>query len=363
MIAGEWIALNASAGKIPSTAVFEQALEDRAFFPPELAARPTSWSWTKQPSWYSDRYHWDAWNVVDCFADENDAVPWYFSEGNTPWQSADGKFHFDPSTRVKAEESLSKLWLCVDTITTNPPFVSSTPHPSKFNYLLLSAAWDSARGASSLMDDAKGRTLEYLGFINWWSSSVSGWQDPLQRWMVDYIASFKLRDLKKRGVFLDLLRHSKWLNIGHLLAENVPVYYFWQEDMDDYPCFTRLSPAVLQAYHDTCSSLDKTEVYGEEMLGFQDEVAMIKHYDEFFQPRHAPEHDASPISLDIPPNAVAYICDFEGWLARSIKEPDLIRDYADKYHLSIEIYDRETRSYHLHHVVLTVAVEHLDQLP
>ena len=83
MVAGEWIALNASAGKIPPTGVFEQALEDRAFLLPELAARPTSWTWTKQPTWYSDRYHWDAWNVVDCFADENDSVPWYFSDGSS----------------------------------------------------------------------------------------------------------------------------------------------------------------------------------------------------------------------------------------------------------------------------------------
>ena len=307
MVAGEWIALNASVGKIPSTAVFEQALEDHTFLLPELATHLTSWTWAKQPTWYSDKYHWDAWNVVDCFADENNAVPWYFSEGNSPWQSTDGKFHFDPSTCAKAEDSLSKLWLCVEAITSNPPFVSGTPHPTRFNYLLLSAAWESARGATSLMNDAKGRILEYLGFINWWSSSVSGWQDSLQRWMVDYIAGFKLRDLKKRGVFLNLLRHWRLLNIGHLISENIPVYYFWQEGMDDYPCFTRLSPVILQAYHDACGSLDRTEVSGEDMLGFQDDIATIKCYDKFFQLRRVPDHMTSPTHSDIPLDAVVYI--------------------------------------------------------
>ena len=341
MIAGEWIALNASAGKIPSTSVFEQALEDRAFLLPELAARPTAWTWTKQPTWYSDRYHWDAWNVVDCFADENDSVPWYFSEGGSPWESADGKFHFDRGLRTKAEDTLSKLWLCVDAITSNPPFVQGTPHPARFNYLLLSAAWDSLRGASSLMTDAKGRVLEYLGFINWWSSSISGWEDSLQSWMVDYIAGFRLRDLKKRGVFIDLLKHWRSLNIGHLLAEDVPVYYFWQEDTDDYPCFTRLSPAILQAYHDTCSSLDKTGVFGHEMAGYLDEVETIKLYDEFFQRIREPDHTTSPVHADIPPNAIIYICDFEGWSARLITDPCLFREYADAYHLSLEIYERD----------------------
>ena len=38
MTAGEWIALNASAGRIPLTDVFEQALSDHAFLPSELAA-------------------------------------------------------------------------------------------------------------------------------------------------------------------------------------------------------------------------------------------------------------------------------------------------------------------------------------
>ena len=341
MVAGEWIALNASAGKIPSTAVFEQALEDRAFLLPELAARPTSWTWAKQPTWYSDKYHWDAWTTVDCFADENDSVPWYFSEGSSPWEGAEGKFHFDPNTRPKAEDSLSKLWLCIEAITSNPPFVSGTPHPLKFNYLLLSAAWDSSRGAASLMNDAKGRVLEYLGFINWWSSSVSGWESSLQTWMVDFIAGFRLRDLKKRGVFIDLPKHWRSLNIGHLLANDVPVYYFWQDDTDDYPCFTRLSPAILQAYHDTCSSLDRTEVLGAEMAGFQDDIETIGLYDEFFQRRRAPDHTTSPAHSEIPPDAVVYICDFEGWSARLITDPDLIQDYADAYHFSIEIDGRD----------------------
>ena len=187
------------------------------------------------------------------------------------------------------------------------------------------------------MDDAKGRVLEYLGFINWWSSSISGWEDSLQHWMVDYIASFKLRDLKKRGVFLDLPAQWKVLNIAHLLAENVPVYYFWQEETDDYPCFTRLSPSILQAYHDACDSLDKTEVFGSEMLGFQDDVETMKRYDDFFQLRHTPDHITSPTHADIPPNAVVYICDFEGWSARLLMDPVLVRDYADRYHLCIEV--------------------------
>lgn len=275
--------------------------------------------------------------MVDFFPDEDDAVPWYFSNGSTPWTSNDGKFHFDSTLRAKAEDSLSKLWLCIECITLNPPFVSGTSHPAKFNYLLLSAAWDSAREAESSADDTKGRVLEYLGFINWWSSSVSGWDDALQRWMVDYIGGFKLHDLKKRGVLVDLLGHWQVLNIGHLLTESVPVYYFWQEDVDDYPCFTWLSPTILQAYHDACNVLDRTKVFGGEMIGYQDDINAIRQYDEFFQLRCAPDHTTSPSPSKIPINATVYICDFEGWSARLITDDSLIEDYVSRYHFCIEM--------------------------
>jgi len=64
MPAGEWVTLNTSAGKIPSTDVFQQALEDHAFKPEESCAHLTGWTWTKEPTWFSQCYHWDMWNVV-----------------------------------------------------------------------------------------------------------------------------------------------------------------------------------------------------------------------------------------------------------------------------------------------------------
>jgi len=95
MPAGEWVALNASAGKIPSTDVFQQALEDHAFQTKESCTCLTGWTWTKEPTWSSQRYHWDAWNMVKSFSDEDDNVPWYFSDGSSPRVSASGKFYLD----------------------------------------------------------------------------------------------------------------------------------------------------------------------------------------------------------------------------------------------------------------------------
>ena len=49
---------------------------------------------------------------------------------------------------------------------------------------------------------------------------------------------------------------------------------------------------ILQAYHDTCSALDRTEVFGDEMLGLQDDIETIKSYDEFFQLQRVLDHTA-----------------------------------------------------------------------
>lgn len=336
MVAGEWIALNASAGKIPSTETFQRALEDRAFSPLEVAARPPGWTWTKQPTWYADRYHWDAWTVVDCFADETANVPWYFADGNMPSVGGDGKFYFDPDLRSRAEDCLSRLWLCIEAIVSNAPFVSGTEHPAKFNYLRLSSGWDSVKSANAVGEDAKARVKEYLGFLNWWSSSVTYWDAPLEQWMVDYVDSFQLRSLRKRGVLVDIAQHYRTLNVGHLLAEDVPLYYFWMAEMSSHPRFTRLSPMVLQAYHDACESLDKAGVFGAKMVGFQNELELIRDYDEFFQRRQDPYSMSSPTFTDIPSSSKVYICDFEGWKARLLTDTDTIADYSRRYHFTID---------------------------
>ena len=62
--------------------------------------------------------------------------------------------------------------------------------------------------------------------------------------MVDFVGSFRLHSLRKRGVLIDVLQHHRTLNVGHLLAEEVPLYYFWMSEMAAHPCFLRLSPAI-----------------------------------------------------------------------------------------------------------------------
>ena len=238
--------------------------------------------------------------------------------------------------RRQAEDCLAKLWLCIESIVSNPPFVSGTEHPAKFNYLRLSSGWESAQSADAVGEDAKARVKEYLGFLNWWSSSVTNWDAPLEGWMVDYIGSFQLRSLRKHGVLVDIIQHYRTLNVGHLLVENVPLYYFWMNDMGNHPHFTHLSPTILQAYHDACESLDKAEVFGADMIGFQDEIEVIKKYDDFFQLRHDPYDMSSPYFSDIPSDAEVYICDFEGWKGRLLSDVDTIKDYLMRYHFTID---------------------------
>ena len=275
--------------------------------------------------------------MIESYPDENDSVPWYFNEGSAPSVVSGGKFYLDTSLREKAMDSLSKLWLCIESVISNPPFVKGTDYPLRFNYLRLQSGWDSAGSVDSLAQEARAKALEFLGFLNWWTASVTHWDSPLQSWMVDFIGAFNLRSLKKRGVFLDLVTDWHHINIAHLLAEEVPVYYFWMEDHAQYPSLTRLSPYILQAYYDACTALDRTEVFAEEMMGYDDEIATIRRHDEFLQRRFPPDHTSSPLFIDIPATATVYIVDFEGWARHPITDFVVVRDYAEKFHFFIDL--------------------------
>lgn len=52
------------------------------------------------------------------------------------------------------------------------------------------------------------------------------------------------------------------------------------------------------------------------MIGFQEEIDIIRKYNDFFQLRQDPDSMSSPCFTDIPSSAKVYICDFEGWKAR-----------------------------------------------
>ena len=100
-----------------------------------------------------------------------------------------------------------------------------TEYLAKFNYLRLASGCDSAQSASTVVEDAKDQVKEYLSFLNWWSSSVTYWDAPLERWMVNFVSSFRLCSLRKRGVLVDVLQHYRTLNVGHLLTSSYHLHH------------------------------------------------------------------------------------------------------------------------------------------
>jgi len=106
--------------------------------------------------------------------------------------------------------------------------------------------------------------------------------------------------------------------------------------MEAHPCFLHLSPTILQAYHDACETLDKADVFGEEMLEFQDKIDKIRKYNKFFQLRQNPDTMSSPHFTNIPSTSKVYICDFKGWKGRLLVDEDTIRDYTKCYHFTID---------------------------
>ena len=137
----------------------------------ESCTHPTAWTWTKEPTWFSQYYHWDAWTVVKSFSNEDDNVPWYFSDRNSARVNSRGKFYLDGDVRDKAADSLSKLWLCVESNISNLPFIRGTDHLLHFNQLHLQSSWDSLSSVDFLVWEARAKAWSY------WALLIGG---PLQ---------------------------------------------------------------------------------------------------------------------------------------------------------------------------------------
>ena len=85
------------------------------------------------------------------------------------------------------------------------------------------------------------------------------------------------------------------------------------------------------------TEVDRTEVLGEEMIGYQDDINAIRQHNKFFQLKWPPDHTTSPSFSNISLNTTVYICNFKGWSACLMTDASLIKDYADRYHFCIEL--------------------------
>ena len=242
---------------------------------------------------------------------------WFFDfEMSTPWERlSTGVFIIPTETRQSIDEDLLHLSGCVDKITTNHPFPFSSARPPPHDLGFLLRAFDTSEELQAAGCSAKRMAVDYLGFLSWWTASISGWDAELDHHVATYLAGIQLHRFRKRGVLVDLERDWRHINISNLVRHRVPLAYHWGPALAASPRFTALSPTVLRAYDEQWLEV-QGDIHSSALKGLENEIAVMLKFDRFFQ-ELCVEGRPDP-SVDFDDDWRYYVVDFQGWSHRNI---------------------------------------------
>ena len=159
-------------------------------------------------------------------------------------------------------------------------------------------------------------TSDYLGFLTWWTSSVSCWDANLDHHVVNTIRDLQLHRFRRRGVLVDLERHWREINIPNLLQHKIPIAYPWSSALASIPCFTGLAPHVLTMYDQLRGALAR-DVHSSELQGLSSDFAVMRRFDHYFQELHPEGRPDSDVIFN--DNWSYFMVDFQGWSRRQIQ--------------------------------------------
>ena len=210
---------------------------------------------------------------------------WFFDfEMSTPWeQGISGGFTIPEHTRSTIDSDLTNWSTLIDEIAMNQPFPHDSSRPPPYDRGIINhrGFYDCVelQAAGGI---AKRTAVDYLGFMAWWTASISRWEADLDPQVTDQIRALHLNQFQKRGVLVDLERHWQEINVPNLLSNGVPITYLWWPSLSVDPRFRCLAPRVLQAYDERWTST-AGEVHSTDFDDWADEFAIIQKYDCFFQ--------------------------------------------------------------------------------
>ena len=187
------------------------------------------------------------------------------------------------------ETDLTSLSSCIGEITSNHPFPFDSARPLDWDHSLLFNPYSSVEELQVASGAVKRVAVDYLGFLNWWTASISGWDANLDIHTTQFIKTLDLHRFRKRGVLIDWEKDWREVNIPNLVQHRVPMAYPWTISLASLPCFTSLSPHLLHAY-DQRRLEDGYELHSNDLLELQDELSVAKRYDQFLQDKTSEGH-------------------------------------------------------------------------
>ena len=311
-----WIGLNAPCDAIPLEA---------SSAPHRLPALPTTgptgmlfeMEWALDADWYDPDAGWRPFLPKPT----KESKEWFFHlEHGTPVDletvAQSGECSIHPSAITEIESDLRRLEACVVAITHSTKFPTRGCRPGHYNYESLRDTFDNSQLLEDFGANTKRQALDYLAFINWWTSSVSFWDHDLPQVAIDAILNLELQLYPRRGVLLNLHKDWRQISMPHLLRQCVPTYYRWDEELDKDDRFLSISPTILRAFEDKRLASEDGRVFSFQMPDFAAHFEKMKNYDELFQERVFNGSVAPGINFS--EDGHYGVVDFQGWMYRPI---------------------------------------------
>ena len=318
----DWVALNTSASAIPVEAMEYKTLRDRE----RRSTGPTGvyleMEWALDLDWYDCNASWRPYiplkpeEICDPSISKS-GHDWFFDfEMSTPSERlATGVFIVPEETRASIDDDLINLSSCVDKIAINHPFPFDSARPPSYDMGLLLRVFNTSEELQSAGCTAKRTAVDYLGFLSWWTTLISGWDAELDHDIATYLRDIRLHRFRKRGALVDLEQDWRHVNLSNFVRHQVPFAYFWNASLAISPRFTMLSPVVLRAYDDQ-RQVAREDIHSTALQGLEDEIVLMLKFDHFFQ--EVCDGGRPDPNVEFEEDWRYYVVDFQGWCRRSI---------------------------------------------
>lgn len=322
-----WISLNSSVDNVPEEAAHYE--DDPAM--PDIGreadehGRFVEMEWGDRPGWHHLSIHWHGFIPVDR---TGTAEAWYLQLGKptnlTSYTS--GQRSLASGVAIEMSSNIIDLDHLIRGTKEDDSLNEADPIPKPFDTDQLHGLFATEREAYRIIAAAQRAMLDRIAYVRWWITCL-----PSKR---ELIGGMDLRDFEeagydkweKRGVLLKLERDWEQVNIPTLLQHNVPIYYPWTDNLAKQPRFSRLDPAVLQAYH----SFAIEDMESDEIPLWTDIFPQLAQFSPFLERISRPGTDKAGLGLTLASDEY-FICDFRGWRKRPISNPTDIARYRTMY--------------------------------
>ena len=161
--------------------------------------------WALDPDWFNPDAGWHPY--LPKLTEGSDQ--WFFHlDHSTPVDlqrvSETGEYTIHPLVITEMEDDLCPFEACVVAIAHSTAFPLRGCRPGYYNYEPLHDNFSDTQSLENFGVNVKRQALDYLAFINWWSLSVSFWDNKLPQVAIDAIIDLDLHVHPRHGVLIDL---------------------------------------------------------------------------------------------------------------------------------------------------------------